>query len=381
MGKLSFFNAMYFAADGQFHNGGFCVEDGRLNSVGPNESANADGIDLKGAHVIPGLIDLHTHGCAGYDFSSCSENELKVIARAHAKAGAAGFLATSMTLPEEELKNAFKNAANLFENRPKGAARVLGINMEGPFFSQKRKGAQNGAYLKNPDKLFFSRLQDTARGCIRLVDVAVELPGAMSFINGVKGEVTVSLAHTDASYSEALKGFDAGISHVTHLFNAMPSLTHRAPGPIAAAAERENVTVELIADGVHIHESVVRLAFKMFGANRICLISDSLEACGMKEGIYNLGGQTVNVKGALATLEDGTIAGSVAPVYRCMQNVITWGIPKEQAVRAASLTPAKRLSIDNDFGSITDGKIASFLIVDEHFNIKNIYIEGEEIKG
>lgn len=381
MGKLSFFNAMYFAADGQFHHGGFCVEGGRFSSVSPNGADNTDGINLNGAYVIPGLLDLHTHGCVGYDFSSCSREELKIIARTHAKSGVAGFLATSMTLPEDELKRAFENAAELCENRPKDAARVLGINMEGPFFSLKRKGAQNETHLINPDKKLFSRLQQSARGHIRLVDVAAELPGALDFIEAVKDEAVISLAHTDASYDEAVKGFDAGISHVTHLFNAMPGLTHRAPGPIAAAAERENVTVELVADGVHIHESVIRLAFKLFGSSRICLISDSMEACGMSDGAYQLGGQQVNVKGALATLESGTIAGSVTPVYRCMQNVISWGIPKEQAVRASSLTPAKRLNIDNDFGSITDGKIASFLIVDEHFNIQRIYVEGEEIKA
>lgn len=375
MKKLSFYNANYFSDDGLFHYGGFCAEDGHLTNVGTNN----DGIDLKGAYVIPGLLDIHTHGNSGYDFSTCSEEELAVIARNHAKAGLAGFCPTSMTLPEDMLARSFSNAAQLYSNPPAGTARILGINMEGPFLSPRYKGAQNETHLLNPDKALFRRLQQAAQGCIRIVGIAPELPGAPDFIKEIKSEVILSLAHTDADYDKAAEGFDLGITHVTHMFNAMRGIHHRNPGPISAAAERQGVVVELIADGIHMHPSVIKLCFALFGAGRICLVSDSMEACGMEDGTYKLGGQTVKVEGAYATLEDGTIAGSVTRLYRNMQNIIAWGIRKEDAVRAAALTPAKRLDIHQEYGSITNGKRASFVIADEDLNMKQIYIDGELI--
>ncbi|MDL2217754.1 N-acetylglucosamine-6-phosphate deacetylase [Christensenellaceae bacterium OttesenSCG-928-M15] len=373
MEKQYFYNANYFADDGLFHHGGFCVENGRFKDVGHVEN----GVDLYGAYVIPGLIDIHTHGNSGHDFSSCGADELALIARAHAKAGVVGFCPTSMTLPENTLSRAFSNAARLKKEPGRYAARVLGINMEGPFLSPKRKGAQNAEYLRDPDEAFYRRLQEAAQGAIRMIDIAPELSGALSFAHALKEEVILSLAHSDANYEEAAAGFSAGLRHVTHMFNAMPGLTHRAPGPIAAAAERDDVLIELIADGVHIHPSVIRMCFSLFGAERICLISDSMEACFMEDGVYQLGGQTVNVKGPLATLSDGTIAGSATPLYTCMQNVIAWGMKKEDAIKAAASTPAKRLGLQGEYGSIANGKRASFLITDEALCLKKVYIEGE----
>ncbi|MDR1619712.1 MAG: N-acetylglucosamine-6-phosphate deacetylase [Clostridiales bacterium] len=368
--KQSFYNAVYFAEDGAFHAGGFSVMNGRFCDVG----AVSEGEDLQGAYVIPGLLDIHTHGNSGYDFSSCNAEELEIIAKAHAKAGVVGFCPTSMTLPAETLEEAFSHAARLYAHPPESAARVLGVNMEGPFLSPQRKGAQNAAYLRKPDMAFFRRMQQAARGRIHMIDMAPELPGALAFIKAVRDEAIISLAHSDADYDEAKRGFEAGITHVTHMFNAIPGISHRAPGPIIAAAERKDVMVELIADGVHIHPAVIRVCYALFGAERICLVSDSMEACGMGDGVYQLGGQTVKVKGALATLEDGTIAGSVTSVYTCMRNCISWGIRREDAVRAATLTPAKRLHAEEEYGSITNGKRAGFLIVDEGFHIKKICI-------
>jgi N-acetylglucosamine-6-phosphate deacetylase len=372
MEKHSFFNAVYFAEDGMFHSGGFCVDNGRFSDVG----LVTGGLDLNGSYVIPGLLDIHTHGNSGFDFSGCSDEELASIAKAHAKAGVAGFCPTSMTLPEETLAAAFANAARLRKNPPTQSAHILGINMEGPFLSQKRKGAQNERYLCEPDEAMFRRLQQAADGCIKMVDIAPELPGAEEFARKLRDEIIVSLAHSDASYDEAVRGFDAGITHMTHLFNAMAGLSHREPGPIAAAAERSNVMVELIADGIHIHPSIIRMCFKLFGPERICLISDSMEACGMPNGNYMLGGQPVQVNGPLATLQDGTIAGSVTPVFNCMRNVISWGISKEHAVAAATMTPAKRLNLQNEYGSISNGKRASFLVLNADFCIQKVYIDG-----
>lgn len=374
--RESFIRANYFGADGRFRAGGFCIENETFARVGDVHS----GTDLGGAYVIPGLIDVHTHGGAGYDFSTCSAEELALIAQAHAKAGLAGFCPTSMALPEEDLARAFANAADLNEHPPEAGASLLGINMEGPYLALARQGAQNPIYLKKFDLALFERLYEAARGHIAFVDVAPELDGALDFIEAVKGRVIVSLAHSDADYEASLRGFDAGVSHVTHLFNAMPGLNHRNPGPIGAAADRGHVKVELIADGVHIHPSVVRLCFKLFGADRICLVSDSIEACGLEDGAYSLGGQSVLVKGARAELADGTIAGSVTPLYRCMQNAMRWGVAKEDAVRAATLTPAGQLGLLHRFGSISTGAEASFIIADEAFNIRGVYLRGQRLE-
>lgn len=375
MAELCFDNARYFGSDGQFHRGGFRVEDDRIAAVGEA----CGGEDLGGAYVLPGLVDVHTHGCSGFDFSTSTVEELAVMAKTHARLGVAGFLATSMTLPEDRLAAAFAGAAQLRENPPEGAAQLLGINMEGPYFAEKRKGAQNAAYLRLPDEGLYRRLQEAAKGCIRMVDIAPELPGALELIAALRGEVVLSLAHSEADYDKAAEGFAAGVRHVTHLFNAMAGLHHRLPGPIAAAFEARDATAELVCDGVHLHPAIVRLCFALFGAERICLVSDSMEACGMPDGSYELGGQTVTVEGPRATLADGTIAGSVTPVLKGLQNLLRWGIPPEAAVCAASLTPARRLGVEAEYGAIAEGCRASFLVTDESFTPTAVYCNGSRL--
>ena len=237
---------------------------------------------------------------------------------------------------------------------PEGCARLMGINMEGPFFSEKKKGAQNGAYLHAPDAAMFRRVQAQANGLFKLCDLAPELPGAMQTIEELSGEVRISLAHTEADYDTACEAFRRGARQVTHLYNAMPPFSHRAPGVIGAAFDSENVAVELIADGVHIHPSVVRAVFTLFGG-RVILISDSMMATGMEDGAYSLGGLPVTVRGNLATLEDGTIAGSATNLMDCMRKAVSMGIPLETAVRAATYNPARAIGAADVCGSITAG--------------------------
>lgn len=363
-------NAFVFTGIG-FEKKSFAVDRGLF--VEPPAAASP--VDLSGKYVIPGLMDIHTHGNSGWDFSDGNFEGLGKMAGYYAKNGVTAFCPTSMTLPYETLKRAFETVAGYEKTRQDRAARIPGINMEGPFFSEKKKGAQNGAYLRKPDIKAFEELYKAAGGLISLVDIAPELEGAVEFTKKARELCTVSVAHTDASYEQANALFDAGAVHLTHMFNGMPPIHHRNPGVIGAAAERENVYAELIGDGHHIHESVVRMAFKLF-PNRICLISDSLRCAGMPEGEYELGGQKVWLKDKLARLADRTIAGSAVTVWDCMKNAIRFGVTAQDAINAASINPARSIGADKMYGSIEPGKYADFIICDEELNREQVFIGG-----
>ena len=259
---MLFKNANIFVG-GQFQHGSFRVENGRFTEVSNTVPAE-DGIDLENQYVIPGLVDVHNHGNSGADFSDGDYDGLVKMARYLAQNGVTSFAPASMTLPYDVLEAAYKTAVQFKKAQPEGCAHLMGIQMEGPFFSEKKKGAQNGAYLREPDFAAFKRLYDASEGLLRIADVAAELPGAVEFAEKASKLCTVSIAHTDCTYGEASAVLDAGASHLTHLYNAMPGIHHRKPGPIGAASERENVIAELICDGQHIHPSAVRMAFKLF---------------------------------------------------------------------------------------------------------------------
>ena len=364
--------------EGKFVPGSFAVEDGRFTDIRPDPRPLADGVDLRQCRVIPGLVDIHTHGNSGADFSDGNLGGLETMARYLAKNGVTSFAPTSMTLPYETLSRAFATGRTLADNRPGDCARVMGINMEGPFFSENKKGAQNGDYLRAPDYAAFKELYDGCGGLLRIVDIAPELDGAEDFAREASRLCTVSAAHTDADYEAACRMFDAGARHVTHLFNAMPPLHHRKPGVIGAASERPNVVAELICDGLHIHPSVIRAAFLLF-PGRICIISDALRCCGMPEGEYELGGQQVFLKGRLATLADGTIAGSASNLYDCLLVTIGCGIAPETAILSSTLLPARELGCADAIGSIAEGKLADFIVCGEDFERRTVYLGGEKI--
>ncbi len=374
---MLFKNAEIFTGAG-FTRGSFRAEHGIFTEI-LNTVPEEDGVDLDGARVIPGLIDLHTHGNSGADFSDGDYEGLRTMAAYSARHGVTSFAPTSMTLPYETLATAFAAGRRLADEQPKGCARILGIHMEGPFFSEKKKGAQNAAYLRLPDAAAFRKLYEDCGGLIRIADVAAEIEGAEEFAREVSRLCAVSIAHTDADYEAASRVFDAGASHVTHLFNAMPPLHHRKPGVIGAAAERENVAVELIGDGLHIHPSVIRLAYRLF-PDRLCLISDSLRCCGMPNGEYELGGQPIWLKDRLATLADGTIAGSASNLYDCLLTVIGCGVPLEQAVRSATIVPARELGCADRVGSIEPGKLADFVVCDGALTRRAVYLGGERVE-
>ena len=371
-------NARIFTGDFQFHTGAFEVVDGKFGAVLP-ENVPEDAIDLNGATVIPGLIEVHSHGNSNHDFSDGDYEGLKIMAKYYLSCGVTSFAPASMTLPYDVLSKAFATGRKLADERPEGCSVLRGINMEGPYFSMKKKGAQNAAYIKDPDFDGFKKLYDECGGLIRIVDLAPELPGAVEFTEKASKLCTVSVAHTDTDYDHARAVFDAGATHMTHLYNAMPGIHHRNPGAIPAGNETPGVQAEIICDGLHIHPASVRLAFNMF-KDRMVVISDSGRCAGMPEGTeFDLGGQTAWVKGGVGRLADGTISCSASNMWNCMTNCISWNIPEEEVIRACTYNPAKALGAENEVGSIETGKVADFLVITNDYADKRVFLAGKEI--
>ncbi len=337
----------------------------------------------KRRYLLPGLIDIHFHGCAGYDFCEGTREAFTAIADYQLRHGITTICPATMTLEEEKLGEICSACAAFAQEDgtlPVPFGEMLGgIYLEGPFLSYEKKGAQNPAYLAKPDMGILTRLQDAAEGLIKVVAIAPELEGAMDCIAAGRERFRFSMAHTCAGYDTARRAIEAGARQATHLYNAMPPISHREPGVAGAAAEDGRVMAELICDGLHVHSAVVRSTFKLFGAERIILISDSMMAAGMSDGDYSLGGQAVKVQGKRALLADGTIAGSVTNLYDCLRMAVSMGVPKEAAIRAASSNPARALGIAGRCGSLGVGKKADILITDEELTLLAVIKAGKEI--
>ena len=373
-------NARIFTGDFTFKTGAFEVVDGKFGAILP-ENVPEDAIDLGGATVIPGMIEVHSHGNSGYDFSDGNYEGLVKMAEYYLSCGVTSFAPASMTLPYDVLEKAFATAKRIVQEKPEGCAVLRGIQMEGPYFSYKKRGAQNPDYLKEPDFDGFKKLYDGCDGLVRIVDVAPELPGAAEFVSKAKELCTVSIAHTDSDYDHAKAAVDAGVTHLTHLYNAMPGIHHRNPGVIPAAVENPNVRAEIICDGMHIHPASVRLAFSMFGGERMIIISDSGRCAGQPDGTtFDIGGQMAQLVGGVAKLvADGTIACSASNMWKCLTNVISWGVKEEDAVRAATYNPACALGVQDIVGSIETGKQADFLVCSQGYADKRVFLAGKEI--
>ena len=378
---MLFKNGLVFTDSGVFRRLDVRTNGDRIAEIGENLPENGEEVkDLSGKKLVPGFIDIHTHGCGGCDFCDATPEAYQTMADTYLKAGVTTVLGTSMTLPVDQLLKIF-TAYREFADHQTHGARMVGINMEGPFISPRKLGAQNPAYLHQPDVAMFRRLQKRSGGLIKLVDIAPEEEGAFDFISQCKDEVRISIAHTCTSYDTAIAAFDLGASHMTHLYNAMPGITHREPGPIIAALEKK-AEVELITDGVHIHPAMVRFTFNTFGDDRVILIADSMMACGLPDGEYSLGGQAVTVKGPRATLTEqpGVIAGSATCLYDCMKRaVLDMGVALESAVRAASENPARSIGVDADYGSLAVGRYGNVILADKALEIQSVIQKGVRI--
>lgn len=333
------------------------------------------GEDCTGCLVIPGLVDIHSHGCKGLDFCTASEDEMDTMCNFYADNGVTSVGATGMTLSKDMLLEIFRKIGKKAEHGTTGA-HILGINMEGPFLAPEKKGAHDPQYIVLPDVEELRELNRASGGRVLIVDFSPTAPGSLDFIKALKGEVVLSLAHTAADYDTSMAAIAAGASNVTHLFNAMLPFAHRAPGLIGAAFDSD-VTAELICDGIHIHPAVIRTAFKVLG-QRAVLVSDSMCAAGMPDGQYSLGGLDVTVENRKAFLKDGTIAGSTITVYEGLCNAVKFGVPLETAIHAATAAPAKAVRRQDSVGTIAVGRKADIVILDRAtMAIRKVIIDGK----
>jgi len=368
-------NAKYLNKDFRLVRGDLEIEDGKIKNVGERLSYTPEdmAVDCEGYTVVPGFVDVHIHGCNGADTCDGTREAIDTMARFLIQKGVTSFCPTTMTTDREIIESALLAAKECMESPVEDGARVVGVNMEGPFISKEKKGAQRAEAILAPDIELFRHFYELSGGNVRLIDIAPEQPGGYEFAEQAKELCAVSIAHTTAGYDEAKKSFDCGITHATHLFNAMSGLHHRDPGVVGAVFDDDRVLAELICDGLHLHPAVLRTAFRVLG-DRALVISDSMRANGLPEGeAFDLGGQMVTVKNGKATLEDGTIAGSVTNLHQEIRNLVSFGIPFEQAVKAATLIPARSIGMDGEIGSIEIGKRADLVVLDEHLEIVGVY--------
>ena len=336
------------------------TENGKISEIG---KFSDDGIDLNGNLVFPGLVEIHSHGCIGYD--TMDGNRLNEMAEFLAENGTTSWLPTTMTMDMDSIRRVVNAPL------PKcNGTNILGFHLEGPYISPKYKGAQNEEFIRTPDIEEFNSLKN-----IKMVTIAPELENAMPFIK--ECGCAVSIGHTDADYDCGIEAIENGACCLTHTFNAMPPLHHRNPGVIGAAIDK-NIYIQVICDGIHIHKSVIKMLYKTFGADRMILISDSMCATGLKDGVYTFGGQAVRVENSIARTMDGAIAGSTSTLLTCVKKAVAFGIPIEDAFKMASETPSELLGIKK--GRLQEGYDAEFIVLDENLELKMCVINGEIIK-
>ena len=369
-------HANYLDEDFRLVQGDIEIEDGKILRVGKDLPRKEEdlAVDCAGSYtVVPGFVDVHIHGCAGADTCDATREALEAMAAFLLAHGVTSFCPTTMTTSRETIQAALLAAKDMMDHPMEGGARVVGVNMEGPFIAKERKGAQKEEDILPPDFPLFQRFYEESGGIVRLVDVAPEQPGGLDFVEKASQLCTVSIAHTTADYDQAKAAFDKGVTHATHLFNAMSGLHHRKPGVVGAVFDDSRVRGELICDGFHIHPAVLRAAFRLLG-DRALIVSDSMRANGMPEGeAFDLGGQMVTVHHGKALLPDGTIAGSVTNLHQEIKNLVSFGVPFEQAVKAATLLPARAIGLDGEIGSIAPGKRADLVVLDENLDIAAVY--------
>lgn len=370
-------HAKYLDKDFRLVQGDLELENGRIKAVGESLSYQPEDtvVDCQGYTIVPGFVDVHIHGCGGADTCDGTREAIDTMAQFLIRHGVTSFCPTTMTTDRDIIEKALLSARECMDAPCEDGARVVGVNMEGPFISKEKKGAQREEAILAPDMELFRHFYELSGGIVKLVALAPEQPGGYEFAKEASRLCAVSIAHTTANYEEAKKSFDCGVTHATHLFNAMSGLSHRSPGVVGAVFDDDRVLAEIICDGLHLHPAVLRTAFHQLG-DRALVISDSMRANGLPEGeAFDLGGQMVTVRNGKATLEDGTIAGSVTNLHQEIKNLVSFGIPFETAVKAATLIPARSIGLEQEIGSIEPGKRADLVVLDDKLDIVAVYHE------
>ena len=378
-----FRNIDVYTGDERLENGCVVIKGNRIHAVNKEEIMDL-GAEVflfpAGYKLVPGFIDVHIHGAAGADVMDGEPGALHTIAEALPAEGTTAFLATTMTQQPERIECALSTVKEYRRKHEKvGQAEVLGVHLEGPFLSPKRAGAQPVEHMRHPDIEQFRAWQEAAGGAIRLVTVAPELPGALAFIRYVRDSgVTVSVGHSDATSAQVREAADAGITHATHLFNAMRGLHHREPGVAGAVLLHDGIAAELIVDGIHAVPDMIRLAWRMKGTERLLLVTDAMRAKCLGSGTYELGGQSVTVRDGQAMLADGTLAGSIVRMSEAFANVRAFtGCTLVDAVQMAAVNPAKQIGVFDRKGSITPGKDADLVVLNEQDEVVLTMCRGE----
>ena len=355
------------------------VENGRITSISNDIlsiPAEEETWDLSDLLLVPGFIDIHIHGALGQDVSDGNVNALKTISSYLAEKGVTGFCPTTMMLPQEAIRNALKSAEAFRQENFPGAI-MLGLRLEGPFLSKEKCGVQNPEYAKDPSSKYIEELlSGFPEDLVRIIDIAPELPGAEEAIMHLKEKYVLSMAHTAAVYDCAKKAIGHGVRHGTHLFNAMNPLSHHEPGAVGALLEDQEVTCELICDGLHIHPAVLKLAWKLLGEDRAVVVSDAMRASGMPDGEYDLGGTIVKVSQGRTDFGNGKLAGSTTDLYSEFLFLLSLGIPVTSALRSVSINPARVLGIKELTGSLEVGKYADMVALDKHNRIQKVWVRG-----
>lgn len=366
-------NAEILNENFQFVKGNLEIDGEKI--IGITDKDEEKSIDCSGFKILPGFIDIHIHGTNGADSCDKKEESIEIISEKLPYHGVTSFCPTTMTLPNDELAEIFRVIKNKIGNE-KGAY-IHGINMEGPYISLAKKGAQKAQYVRKPDIEEFKKLNEICK--ISLVDIAPEEDENFAFSKEVSKICTVSAAHTSSDCETASESFKNGITHATHLFNAMTGISARVPGVAGAVLDSDSVKAEIICDGFHVNPAMIRIAFNLLGEDRTIVISDSMKAADLSDGEYSLGGQTVYVRDGKALLADGTIAASTSNIFDEFKNLLDYGISFRHAVKSCTINPAKAIGADKYCGSIEKGKNADLILTDDELNIRGVFIKGKKI--